>query len=195
MAAAILSFLIPGLGQIFQGLADRNFNRFSKGLFFLVTLSGMFFYGMWLGRWQNVYLPPFAEERPVFIAGHRPPNLIGNLYTRMHYAGQFWIGVAAWPAAIHYYAPDSSLSNLFGDFERVPPKGKTLQQAEEEMNRIQIDPAMGKRWDIGWVYTVIAGVLNILVIFDAGAGPLFGPRQPAPSNAAPAPEAERKAVP
>src|SRR5438477_255051 len=30
-----------------------------------------------------------------------------------------------------------------------------------------------KRWDLGWVYTVIAGVLNLLVIYDALAGPLF----------------------
>ena len=28
--------------------------------------------------------------------------------------------------------------------------------------------------DLGWVYTVIAGVLNILVIYDAFAGPAFG---------------------
>jgi hypothetical protein len=26
--------------------------------------------------------------------------------------------------------------------------------------------------DLGWVYTVIAGMLNILVIYDAYAGPL-----------------------
>ena len=31
-----------------------------------------------------------------------------------------------------------------------------------------------KRWDLGWVYTVIAGVLNVLVIYDALAGPAFG---------------------
>jgi hypothetical protein len=28
--------------------------------------------------------------------------------------------------------------------------------------------------DLGWMYTVIAGVLNILVIYDAFAGPAFG---------------------
>ena len=39
------------------------------------------------------------------------------------------------------------------------------------MNRLQRDG--NKRWDLGWVYTVIAGVLNLLVIYDALAGPLF----------------------
>ena len=45
------------------------------------------------------------------------------------------------------------------------------------------------RWDLGWVYTVIAGVLNILVIYDAFAGPAFaeGERaQRAAQEAAPA---------
>ena len=185
LAAALLSFLIPGLGQIFQGLAEKNFNRFSKGVFFLVALGGMFFYGMWLGKWQNVYLAPVAKEKPVFILGRQAPTLAGDLWTRMHYVGQFWIGIAAWPTLIHYYAPDSALSNMFGDFQRVPPKGMTLEQAEKEMNRIQVDPAMGRLWDIGWVYTVIAGVLNILVIFDAGGGPLFPPRRPNPPSGPP----------
>jgi hypothetical protein len=27
--------------------------------------------------------------------------------------------------------------------------------------------------ELGWVYTVIAGVLNIMVIYDAVAGPAF----------------------
>jgi len=30
-----------------------------------------------------------------------------------------------------------------------------------------------KTWDLGWVFTVVAGVLNILVIYDAFAGPAF----------------------
>ena len=31
-----------------------------------------------------------------------------------------------------------------------------------------------KTWDLGWVYTVIAGALNVLVIYDAVAGPAMG---------------------
>jgi hypothetical protein len=38
--------------------------------------------------------------------------------------------------------------------------------------------------DLGWVYTVIAGVLNIMVIYDAFAGPAFlAPPAPAPEEA------------
>jgi len=40
---------------------------------------------------------------------------------------------------------------------------------EDELNKLQRDG--NKRWDLGWVYTLIAGVLNLLVIYDALAGP------------------------
>src|SRR5207248_2181310 len=83
-----------------------------KGLFFLVTLWGMFFYGSWLGRWRNVYLPHQQEwlleeegernrfraggtERPLRFGNWTPPPVVGNLYTRWQYLGQFWIGAAA----------------------------------------------------------------------------------------------------
>ena len=47
--AAVLSYLVPGLGQIVQG-------RVGKGVLFLVGLYTLFFYGMYLGQWSNVFL-------------------------------------------------------------------------------------------------------------------------------------------
>ena len=48
-----------------------------------------------------------------------------------------------------------------------------------------------KTWDLAWVYTVIAGVLNVMVIYDAFAGPAFvmrpGRREEQPSHAAATP--------
>src|SRR5271165_7489210 len=55
--AAVLSYLVPGLGQIYQG-------RVAKGLLFMVCLYGLFFYGMYLGSWSNVYLPDTVELTP-----------------------------------------------------------------------------------------------------------------------------------
>src|SRR5437870_13126892 len=48
--AGVLSYLIPGLGQVYQG-------RVSKGVFFMAVLLGLFFAGQALGDWRNVYLP------------------------------------------------------------------------------------------------------------------------------------------
>ena len=49
-SAGVLSYLVPGLGQISQG-------RVAKGFLFLGCLYGLFFFGMYLGDWKNVYLP------------------------------------------------------------------------------------------------------------------------------------------
>jgi TM2 domain-containing membrane protein YozV len=154
--AGFLSYLVPGLGQIYQG-------RIGKGLLFLVCLYGMFFYGMALGSWKNVYLPNTAHDRT--LNPWNLPTPIANLYNRMQFAGQFWIGVAAWPAIYQYWTYDAERKEgtKLSTFERTPN--------EEELNRLQREG--DKTWDLGWVYTVIAGVLNILVIYDAFAGPAF----------------------
>jgi hypothetical protein len=52
---------------------------------------------------------------------------------------------------------------IFGEFEREP-SGSCINAVHN---------AGDKRLELGWVYTVIAGVLNIMVIYDAVAGPAF----------------------
>jgi hypothetical protein len=170
--AGFLSYLVPGLGQITQG-------RIAKGLLFLVCLYGLFFAGMAMGDWKNVYLPKTAQDG----SGDPPwdenswhlPKGLANLYNRLHYAGQFWIGAAAWPALLQY---NNVRVPFLNEFEKPPTR--------EEDNRIA---RQGKLPDLGWVYTVIAGVLNLLVIYDAFAGPAFaagtasaGPKVPAPRS-------------
>jgi hypothetical protein len=153
--AALLSYLVPGLGQIYQG-------RVAKGLLFMVCLYALFFYGMALGSWRNVYLPDTSRlNNPWQLR----PALLANIYNRLHFAGQFWIGVAAWPAIYQYLNQDElhGQASIFGSFQRTP--------SEQEINELQQQG--DKTWDLGWVYTVIAGVLNILVIYDAFAGPAF----------------------
>ncbi len=169
VVAAILSYLVPGLGQIYQG-------RVGKGILFFVCLYGLFFTGMAMGEWQNVYLPEVdarARESAVswipqpirFVAELLPASVLN----RPQFAGQFWIGIAAWPAIWQYNHMALPLSDRFAflrDFQRWPSD-------EEEVNKLLRNS--DKTPDLGWVYTVIAGVLNILVIYDAFAGPAFGP--------------------
>jgi len=45
--AALLSYLLPGLGQVVQG-------RVGKGVLFFVGLYSLFFYGLALGQMKNV---------------------------------------------------------------------------------------------------------------------------------------------
>lgn len=171
--AGFLSYLVPGLGQIYQG-------RVSKGLLFLFSIYGLFFTGMYLGTGEvhakdfqgnekvyritsNVYLPDSAAKNNPW---NLPWKWAANLYNRPHFLGQFWVGMVSWPAIWQYinYNPNQDSGPVFGTFMREP--------REETINALQT--AGDKRWDLGWVYTVIAGVLNIMVIYDAYAGPAFG---------------------
>jgi hypothetical protein len=171
--AALLSYLVPGLGQISQG-------RVGKGVLFFVCIYLLFFYGTVLGSGSttvgnttyrissSVYLPDTAtpeKNNPLNL-----PTTLANLYNRPQFVAQFWVGIAAWPAIWQYLHYDEKLEtdSVFGTYQRTP--NATTNNA--------VNTNVGRSLDLGWVFTVIAGVLNILVIYDALAGPAF---QPAPS--------------
>jgi Family of unknown function (DUF6677) len=215
----LLSYLVPGLGQIVQG-------RIGKGLLFLVCIYGLFFYGQHLSaasvtlndrtyRVTGVYLPnvpPEHADMPRFV-----PVSLRHLYTRPQFLTQFWMGAATWPAIaqfLHVSRPEvreqqEQADKLYveaadlrregekeGDEERRKEKlaEATAKHSEAvEAEKKSLHPIFGdyqrepsaaalnavhnagdKRLELAWVYTVIAGVLNILVIYDAVAGPAFG---------------------
>jgi hypothetical protein len=164
-----MSYLIPGLGQVWQG-------RVAKGLLFFFALYALFFYGLYLGNWQNVHVAPIEDPS----AGRAPKGMLESVVgflMRFHFGGQVCIGVAAWPAIIqNNHAkenPQLTEHPFLGRLERRP-------SIEETNNLLRRD---GKLPDLGTMYTVIAGVLNILVIYDAFAGPAFlvshGPKEEA----------------
>ena len=180
--AAFLSYLVPGLGQVVQG-------RVGKGVLFFVCLYGLFFFGMYLGDWRNVYVPaaPYAHD------GQPQERLLDSLLNKARFGGQFWIGAAAWPAILQYNpaAPLARYGEGSGGkivrpardeggqptfIDPVPPHplfGKFMREPDEKDLIVQMQNS-NKSPDLGWMYTVIAGVLNILVIYDAFAGPAFG---------------------
>jgi hypothetical protein len=195
--AAVLSYLVPGLGQIYQG-------RVGKGVLFLICIYALFFYGTYLGTSTvtlqlhdrpvtyrltgSVYLPDSAAANNPYHL----PTLLANLVNRPQFLAQVWTGVVAWPAIWHYIHGDSKTVQvagldavtaeepvgghwLFGDFGRAPRL--------EALNAVTT--AGDKRIDLSWVFTVIAGVLNIMVIYDALAGPAFP--APARSSSTPVP--------
>lgn len=162
--AGLLSYLVPGLGQLTQG-------RVAKGLLFLVSLYVLFFYGMYLGKYQNVYLPENEKPQP-------PMGLSNSVYTRFQFVGQFPIGIAAWPAVYQYAVYQDHTD------EDAPLHGWMRAPSVQRLNELQRDS--DKTWDLGWVYTIVAGVLNVLVIYDALAGPAFREPKAAVPEGAPA---------
>lgn len=73
--AAVLAFLLPGLGHAYQG-------RFFKAVVYAVCILGVFFAGMALGDWHPVYIRRDAEE------------------VRYSYLAQVWVGAPALPAVV-----------------------------------------------------------------------------------------------
>lgn len=177
--AAVLSYLLPGLGQVVQG-------RIGKGVLYFAGIYGLFFYGMWMGQMKNVWLPDATDLPDVEVP------VVGKLsgakkavYYRPQFLGQFWVGVAAWPAVYQYRVTPPPEP----DADRPPPSPylRHYMQAPPEAEINTLQRTGNKRWDLGWVYTVIAGVLNILAIYDALAGPVVRDEdEPADPATAPA---------
>lgn len=171
--AAFLTYLIPGLGQVMQG-------RIGKGVLYFVCLYGLFFYGMWLGQFKNVWLAKTTNLPKVNmpLVGGELPGIAKDLSYRKEFIAQFWIGAAAWPAIIQYANTDPLPGDPTEDerWEQAVAKkrgmlgGYMQAPSESKLNELQRDS--DTTWDLGWVLTVIAGVLNVLVIYDALAGPL-----------------------
>lgn len=139
--AAFLAWLVPGLGHIYQG-------RRAKGLLYMACILGLFFAGLAMGEGKNV-----------FWRWTSPSQDSENF--RFSYFCQFFVGLPALPALIQAtLAKYGSGTILFG-YLAEPPLA--------ELNALHAK--YGKLVEVGWVYTVIAGLLNILAIFDAYEGP------------------------
>jgi hypothetical protein len=155
LLAGFLSYLVPGLGQVIQG-------RIGKGLLFFFSLYFLFFFGQYLGDWRNVYMYD-SSSRQAQASGRA--HALEFVVDRVRFFAQFWIGVAAWPAIVQHYTYDPLETEhpLLKKYQRRPTEDEQNAQLRNS----------DKAPDLGWMYTVIAGVLNILVIYDALAGPAF----------------------
>ncbi len=153
--AAFLAWLVPGLGHIYQG-------RRAKGILYMVCILGLFFTGLALGEGKNV-----------FWRWTSPSQDSENF--RFSYFCQFFVGLPALPALIQAtLAKYGSGTVLFGYLAEPPLV---------ELNALHAK--YGKLVEVGWVYTVIAGLLNILAIFDAYEGPAHADdeaAEPAPAG-------------
>lgn len=171
--AALLSWLVPGLGQLWQG-------RRHKGWLFMAALLGTLVAGLWIGGGRVA----FCQWRP----GAR----------RIEFLGQAGIGMVAIPAVIQSWSLAASgrpflPGGLFAPplvqhqpvapayaarLERTEPdlafyrdvRDGTLRSGGDQLSAWYL--ALGRFFDIGTLYVTVAGLLNLLVVYDAWAGPL-----------------------
>lgn len=200
--AALLAWLVPGLGHMYQG-------RWAKGIIFFVCILGTFFYGIALGSSHVVYtsMRPYDQRYYYFVcqAGVGLPALPA-LVQAWRVRGEkapLWNGWMAPPVMIGQTVPadwareQMSLGKKQGDFEEgdfLPApndpdkmvyayRGNDIQRGSEtafqhnEFKQFQLSIWHAKysfKYDLGTTFTMVAGLLNILVIFDAFAGPMLG---------------------
>jgi hypothetical protein len=149
--AALLAWLLPGAGHAYQ-------QRWGKGILFFTCIMGTFLFGMYLGSGKVVYAAwgKTADER------------------RLPYLLQVGVGLPAMPAL----AQANFASRPFGSFMAPPQMGqveRTLPNGEVEVYKDELAywNLVIEDFELGTVYTMIAGLLNVLAIYDAWAGPVM----------------------
>ncbi len=185
--AALLAFLIPGAGHIYQG-------RTGKGILFAVCILSTFFYGLYLGGGRVVYA---STTNPIANPG--------KFIERWQYACQAAVGLPAFPAYMQAWRVELGEEPLFSDnFQRPPFTPTDIDRIYRTDKKIEAARSRhltttlptktadgapqvvyhaneSARWqyehafyfELGTIYTVIAGLLNVLAIYDAHSGPVL----------------------
>lgn len=167
--AALLAWLVPGLGHLYQG-------RTAKGLLYMVCLVPMFLFGLYAGGGKVVY----ASPQPVL------PNPIGFITDRWYFPCQAGIGMATipalWERAQFRAGKGPSFGGVFYPPRTGAARGSKITSIDSLDNTVTHPTELAK-WqydygfffELGSIYAAIAGLLNILVVYDAHSGPMIVP--------------------
>jgi len=154
--AAFLAWLVPGLGHFYQG-------RVAKGVLFFVCVFGTFSYGLYIGDGRVVY-----ASTP-------------SIMTRWQYLFQLGVGLPATPALVQRARMEDGKGPLplLGDVMRPPRMRGDIESTDLSNHQVRHPDEVAKwnhdsadMFEMGTVYTIVAGLLNLLVICDAFGGPL-----------------------
>ena len=171
VVAALLAWLWPGAGHIYQA-------RYGKGLLYMVCIVSTWFFGLSLGGGHSVYASNKMMSR------------------RLVFGCQLGVGLPAFPAIVQAMRISRGQQPLWNRF-MAPPRDEideyvpyskapsTPEDRETESNDQQDRDSYlrtdelsawnyqyGAAFDLGVLYTMVAGLLNILAIYDAYGGPM-----------------------
>ncbi len=165
--AAFLAWLIPGLGHLYQG------RKAKAGLFF-VCIIGTFLYGMYLGSDLD---PGDGKDlgigRVVYFSWRANDK-------RLPYLCQAGIGLPVLPALVQANRMSSGKEVWCGGL-MAPPRDPSIRASDpndpnsDQPTGDDLHRYLHRYYELGTVFTMIAGLLNVLAIFDAWAGPVFAP--------------------
>ncbi|MDR1384871.1 MAG: hypothetical protein LBJ67_13640 [Planctomycetaceae bacterium] len=151
--AAIFAWLVPGLGHWYQG-------RKAKAILFFCCITSIFLFGCYMGSDRE-----YGVARVVYICWKKGE-------TRLFFIPQAFIGSAAIPAWLQKSRVEQGSKPLWGGFMAPPNTGGALLPEGNPTYNAMI-AKMARYYELGTLFTVISGFMNILVIFDAISGPVI----------------------
>ena len=185
--AAFLAWLLPGLGHMYQ-------RRWGKGGLFTTCILATFFYGLWLGGGRVVYASfrdsdaHYAYLCQVAVGLPALPAVVQAVrMSGVPPKAPLWDGLMAPPLVRGQVAPRSWVESQqaqypqdeefkeFQPYDPGDPRGAYLrywppgEQTVDQSHYWQYK--LGFYYDMGTVFTMIAGLLNVLAIWDAWGGP------------------------
>ena len=135
------------LAWLFPGLGHWYQGRKGKAVLYCVCILTLFFTGLLMGDWRIAY---WRWVNP----------LVDSEKFCMNYLGQFFVGLPALPGLIQATLKWYGQNPILG--------GYLMEPSQNEINGLF---EAGKFVEMGYLYTTIAGMLNILAIYDALEGP------------------------
>jgi len=161
--AGLLAWLVPGLGHWYQG-------RRAKAVLFAACIIPIFCLGAWLGSHRELGL-----VRNVYFAWEPTGWAMPRSYPRPYFIPQACIGVVAIPAffqARHVESGGAPFCNHLMAPPNATAAGLTPNVTAANATLDDIIAKLQFSYELGLLYTVVAGLLNLLAVFDAIDGPI-----------------------
>ena len=156
--AVFLAWLIPGLGHWYQG-------RRAKAALYFICIMGLFVYGVYLGGSSAL-----GYGRAVYFSW-RPGD------QRLAYLCQIGVGLPALPAMVQANRMSNHRKVWWNGFMAPPCPDAWGGDGREDPNADQptageLHRQLARYFELAGFFTMVAGLLNVLAIYDAWAGPV-----------------------
>jgi hypothetical protein len=194
--AAFLAWLWPGAGHLYQ-------RRYAKGWLFMICIMSTFLFGLGLGRGRVVYASTRKNDvrwqyYPQLGVGLAALPALAQAYKTRN-GGEPWFPIGyRYPTGhvdstghIRSLELIEDLAAFRGDSDRkpivdglfAPPAGPIEEQRNDVLGMWHLESK--QKFDLGTLFTIVAGLLNLLVVYDAFAGPSILPARVKPKPATP----------
>jgi hypothetical protein len=142
-----------------------------KGILYFVCIMGLFCYGLYLGGGTCVD----RNQTERFLGYGRAVYLSWNSEERrLPYLCQIGVGLPAMPALVQANWMNNH-RKVFLDGFMAPPRPTNLPQGDPNFDQPtahDLHNLLGRYLELAGFFTMVAGLLNVLAIYDAWAGPV-----------------------